>query len=108
MKRDKPLAKSSIVNGKFSLDKEEILNCHEILKKLKKEERSGMFHLPVDYKGMGLWDYPQLIKRPMDFSTVKRKINKYSSMDDFFNDLQLIWDNCKTYNMEDSVRYILN
>jgi hypothetical protein len=55
---------------------------------------------PVDWKGLGLPDYPAIVKNPMDLSTVKSKLLKgdYSSFDDLFADLQLIWDNCKLYN----------
>jgi len=31
------------------------------------------------------------------------KNNKYSCLQEVFNDIQLIWDNCKLYNMEGSV-----
>ena len=49
---------------------------------------------------MGLLDYPDIVKNPMDFSTMKRKLNegKYPHFEDMFSDLQLIWDNCKLYN----------
>ena len=40
------------------------------------------FRVPVDWKGMGLFDYPTLIKKPMDLGSVKRNINarKYKSI----------------------------
>ena len=40
------------------------------------------FRVPVDWKGMGLFDYPTLIKKPMDLGTAKRNINarKYKSI----------------------------
>lgn len=43
------------------------------------------FRYPVDYKGLGLFDYPILIKKPMDLSTIKKKIkrNKYKNIIDF-------------------------
>lgn len=54
---------------------------------------------------MGLYDYPQIIKNPMDLSTVKKnlKSNKYKFVEEVLHDLQLIWDNCKLYNAEGSV-----
>jgi hypothetical protein len=33
------------------------------------------------------------------------KNNKYSSLQEILNDIQLIWDNCKLYNMEGSDIY---
>ena len=50
---------------------------------------------------MGLLDYPQIVKNPMDLATCKEKLlsGKYSTYEEVFNDIQLIWDNCKLYNM---------
>ena len=58
---------------------------------------------------MGLLDYPTIIKRPMDFDTLKKNLlaNKFSTYEEFFADLQLIWDNCKLYNMIGSEIYKL-
>ena len=54
---------------------------------------------------MGLDDYPLIIKQPMDLGTVKKNLknNKYTYLNEVFDDLQLIWNNCKTYNMKGSV-----
>lgn len=40
----------------------------------------------------------------MDLGTVKKylKDSKYTTCDEVLDDLQLIWTNCKTYNMEGS------
>ena len=40
----------------------------------------------------------------MDFDTLKQNIlaSKYTTYEEFFLDLQLIWDNCKHYNMAGS------
>jgi bromodomain-containing factor 1 len=59
---------------------------------------------------LGLLDYPDIVKRPMDFSTIKKALlkgGKYVTFEDVFNDVQLIWDNCKTYNMAGSEIYKL-
>lgn len=41
----------------------------------------------------------------MDLGTVKKnfRANKYKFVEEVLNDLQLVWDNCKTYNFEGSV-----
>ena len=43
----------------------------------------------------------------MDLSTVREKLNndEYSSVEECLDDLQLIWDNCKLYNVEFSKIY---
>ena len=54
-----------------------------------------------------LLDYPEIIQKPMDLSTVKENLlgGKYGTYEDAFNDIQLIWDNCKLYNMMGSEIY---
>lgn len=46
----------------------------------------------------------------MDFATIKKTLakgGKYETYEDVFADVQLIWDNCKTYNMAGSDIYKL-
>lgn len=60
----------------------------------------------IKFIALGLFDYPQVIKYPMDLNTVKKSLknNKYKFVEEALHDLQLIWDNCKLYNAEGSVR----
>jgi hypothetical protein len=41
---------------------------------LEKEEEAYDFLTPVDYKALGLEDYPLIIKNPMDLGTVGKKL----------------------------------
>lgn len=56
---------------------------------------------------LGLIDYPQIIKTPMDLGTVKKNLknNKYKYVEETIQDIQLVWDNCKKYNAEGSVYF---
>ena len=56
---------------------------------------------------LGLLDYPEIIKKPMDLSTARKHLSKgkYRKYEEFFRDLQLIWDNCKQYNIQGSDIY---
>ena len=56
---------------------------------------------------MGLLDYPKIVQRPMDFETLKKNMldGKFSTYEEFLGDFQLIWDNCKLYNMQGSEIY---
>mmetsp|Transcript_25934 Transcript_25934/g.40713 ORF Transcript_25934/g.40713 Transcript_25934/m.40713 type:complete len:223 (+) Transcript_25934:132-800(+) len=67
------------------------------------------FREPVDWKALGLFDYPQVVKKPMDLGLIKKKINenKYKSIHDAANDVRLIWKNCMTYNADGSDFYNL-
>ena len=68
------------------------------------------FRQPVDWQGLNLLDYPVLIKYPMDLSTVMDKLNeeKYELIEECLDDIQMIWDNCKSYNQKGCVIYLLN
>lgn len=67
------------------------------------------FREPVDWQALGLFDYPQLIKKPMDLGLVKKKLkeNKYKSIHDAADDFRLIWKNCMAYNADGSDFYNL-
>jgi len=45
----------------------------------------------------------------MDLSTVKKKLDekKYPTYQAFFDDIQLIWNNCKAYNISESNIYMM-
>jgi len=68
-----------------------------------------VFREPVDWRGLGLFDYPQIIKKPMDLGTVKRKLDngEYRAPAECASDVRLIWENCMTYNQDGSYYYNL-
>ena len=49
---------------------------------------------------MGIPDYPQVIKQPMDLSTINRKLstNEYEGPKEFEQDIRLMFKNCYRYN----------
>ncbi|KAL9187685.1 hypothetical protein ACHAXT_006063 [Thalassiosira profunda] len=62
------------------------------------------FREPVDWKGLGLYDYPKLVSKMMDLGTVKTKLDKgqYTDAADCADDVRLVWKNCMTYNADGS------
>ena len=52
-------------------------------------------------------DYFTIIKRPMDFGTIKNKINdfKYQDYSNILDDVRLIFSNCHAYNEPSSDVY---
>ncbi|XP_072750012.1 bromodomain adjacent to zinc finger domain protein 1A isoform X1 [Anoplolepis gracilipes] len=52
-------------------------------------------------------DYHDIISNPMDFGTIKYKLGNgdYETLDQFFSDCQLIFENCRLYNKEHSSVY---
>lgn len=70
---------------------------------------SGPFREPVDWRGLELWDYPQIISKMMDLGTIQRKLerNQYETAAQCAQDIRLVWKNCMTYNAEDSDFWVL-
>ena len=81
-----------------------LVKMHEIVDTFLARADSGPFREPVDWRGMELFDYPVLVKHPMDLGTVKRKLerNEYENAAMCAYDIKLIWKNCQTYNAEGS------
>ena len=67
------------------------------------------FRGPVDWRGLGLEDYPQVIAKPMWLDLVEYKIEAqhYITVEQCAADIRLIWSNCKRYNGEGSDFYNL-
>jgi hypothetical protein len=72
---------------------------------------------PVNWKEMGLLDYPALIKKPMDLGTIRVRFvftsslyfliatgqdkalaGGYKTAEEIAADIRLVWTNCMTYN----------
>lgn len=72
-----------------------------LIESIDNDRYSEPFLEPVDWEKMGLLDYPQIVKNPMDLATCKEKLlsGRYATYEEVFGDIQLIWDNCKLYNM---------
>ncbi|CAG4924831.1 unnamed protein product [Colias eurytheme] len=81
-------------------------SCNEILKELFSKKHSGYawpFYKPVDAVLLGLHDYFDIIKKPMDLGTVKNKMDNraYKTAAEFAADVRLIFTNCYKYNPPD-------
>lgn len=52
-------------------------------------------------------DYASIIDKPMYFSKIQSKLNahEYTRLDEFKADVELIWENCMTYNTPSSKYY---
>lgn len=92
------------MSKKQGLSRDDTNKIHTLLKALEKEEEAYEFMTPVDYKALGLDDYPLIIKNPMDLGTIGRKLkmSQYDTIQEVISDIMLIWDNCRTYNLMDS------
>lgn len=81
--------------------------CLEVLKVLQSHQHGWVFNSPVDPVELGLPDYFEVIKTPMDLGTIRKKLenNCYDSLDDFQAHVNLTFDNAMLYNPEGSVVY---
>ncbi|KAK6620706.1 hypothetical protein RUM43_011001 [Polyplax serrata] len=82
---------------------ESLKSCNEILKELFSRKHAGYawpFYKPVDAELLGLHDYHEIIKKPMDLGTVKTKMDnrQYRTASEFAADVRLIFTNCYKYN----------
>ena len=72
----------------------------KLINMLWKVKGAYLFHKPVDPVELGIPDYFDVIKKPMDFSTIKKKLsnNLYTNFREFTEDIGLTFDNCYIYN----------
>lgn len=81
----------------------------KILNHLWNKPDSLPFREPVDWRGLELYDYPDIIDKMMDLGTIKRRLerNQYSTAHQCAEDIRLVWDNCMTYNADGSDFWLL-
>ena len=67
----------------------------------KHQQYAWPFYQPVDVKALGLHDYYEVIKKPMDLSTVQKNMDNdiYKTKDEFADDVRLIFSNCLTVSL---------
>ena len=89
---------------KNEINEEEIKKLEKIFDTMEKDTQAYEFLAPVDYIGLNILDYPKIITHPMDLGTVKINLlnGEYKIFQDFMSDINLIWKNCRTYNLPGS------
>uniref|UniRef100_A0A4X2LAZ1 Bromodomain adjacent to zinc finger domain protein 2B n=1 Tax=Vombatus ursinus TaxID=29139 RepID=A0A4X2LAZ1_VOMUR len=83
-------------------DSKDLALCSMILTEMETHEDAWPFLLPVNLKLVP--GYKKVIKKPMDFSTIREKLSsgQYSNLETFALDVRLVFDNCETFNEDDS------
>lgn len=87
-------------NKKFAT---ELRFCSEVLKELYKPKHAlyaGPFLYPVDPVALNIPTYFTIVKKPMDLSTVQKKLDEgaYTHASDFDKDVNQIFKNCELFN----------
>ena len=89
----------------MGLTKYQQSKCLEIIEKLISWPICSPFIELVDPDRDGAPDYFDIIKQPMALNEVKKKLNgnDYATLKDWETDVNLIWENAKTYNGEETL-----
>uniref|UniRef100_A0AAY4C9L0 Bromodomain adjacent to zinc finger domain 2B n=1 Tax=Denticeps clupeoides TaxID=299321 RepID=A0AAY4C9L0_9TELE len=76
--------------------------CRLLLADLEGHPDAWPFLTPVNSKSVP--GYKKVIKRPMDFSTIREKLvnNQYLNLETFIIDVNLVFDNCEKFNEDGS------
>ncbi|XP_007040965.2 PREDICTED: transcription factor GTE1 isoform X1 [Theobroma cacao] len=76
-----------------------------ILRQITQHKWAHPFMHPVDVEGLGLHDYYEVIQKPMDFGTIKSKMEAkdgigYNNVREIYADVRLVFKNAMKYNDE--------
>jgi len=95
--------------GGGGMTPDELAQCKAAVRDIRKHKDAADFLEPVDWKALGIPDYPTIIKRPMDLGTVAKRLDagQYASVHAVYADLDLVWTNAMTYNQDESFIYVL-
>lgn len=82
------------------MDAYQTRRCLRVIDELLSMHISAMFAQPVDPERDGIPNYFQIIRNPMDLGTVRKKLEdgSYSSIAQWKEDVELIWENCYKCN----------
>ncbi|KAJ2280523.1 hypothetical protein GGH14_002329 [Coemansia sp. RSA 370] len=86
------------------MDDAAVDRARSILARLKRDESAWPFVRPVDPVALGVPTYFDIVKNPMDLSTIQKRLAKraYKCVADFVADIQLIIDDCFLFNLPGS------
>ncbi|KAH9795370.1 hypothetical protein KPL71_005191 [Citrus sinensis] len=78
---------------------------HSLMSQITQHKWAWPFMHPVDVEGLGLHDYYEVIEKPMDFSTIKNKMDGkdgtgYRNVREIYADVRLVFKNAMKYNDE--------
>lgn len=105
--RDLPYANQKPKKKKFQL---ELRFCQEVITEMKKTRHQlygGPFMTPVDAVALNIPQYFKIIKKPMDLSTIEKKLSsgQYENAKEFEADIRLMFQNCYKFNPPENPVY---
>lgn len=83
--------------------------CQEVMEKICSRPTAQFFFYPIDPIQDNCPDYFEIVKFPMDLSTIKKNLrnNKYKSVAEWKRDMELVWSNSLLYNSDDATLGIM-
>lgn len=102
----KPLQDASHTEAAAAKRMQELMRQFStILRQITQHKWAWPFLDPVDVEGLGLHDYYEVIDKPMDFSTIKNKMEAkdgtgYNNVREIYADVRLIFKNAMKYNSD--------
>ncbi|XP_074598774.1 bromodomain adjacent to zinc finger domain 2B toutatis isoform X2 [Brevipalpus obovatus] len=101
-KKDKKVKENKDKDSKDNKDNKDTSICSVLLSEIEKHDDSWPFLHPVNTKQFPT--YKKIIKKPMDFATIKSRLeaDNYKNRTEFIQDCRLIFDNCETFNEDES------
>ena len=81
--------------------------ARQMVSEVFKKEDAWIFVRPVDPVKDMCPDYLTVIKEPMDFGTIRRKMGKYANKAEFSRDVGLVFSNCRSYNKPGTLPEVL-
>ncbi|BBM97304.1 protein MpBromo1 [Marchantia polymorpha subsp. ruderalis] len=74
-----------------------------VVKRVMQIKSAEPFNEPVDPVALEIPDYLDVIKEPMDLGTIRELLESgthYTTAQEVYEDVQLVWSNCRKYNQE--------
>ncbi|KAG6545208.1 hypothetical protein Mapa_013320 [Marchantia paleacea] len=74
-----------------------------VVKRVMQIKSAEPFNEPVDPVALEIPDYLDVIKEPMDLGTIREMLESgthYTTAQEVYDDVQLVWSNCRKYNQE--------
>uniref|UniRef100_A0A3B4FLF7 Bromodomain-containing protein 4-like n=1 Tax=Pundamilia nyererei TaxID=303518 RepID=A0A3B4FLF7_9CICH len=104
IKKDAPDSQHHI--GHSPKPQDQLGYCASLVREMLSKKHAAYawpFYKPVDVDALGLHDYHDIIKHPMDLSTIKAKLEnrQYRDPQEFAADVRLMFSNCYKYNPPD-------
>lgn len=81
--------------------------CLKVIDKISEKKMAQIYMYPVDPKNKNSKGYFQVVKKPMDLGTIRKKIQekKYRTVKEWRNDIELIWSNSLQYYQKQTIYY---